>query len=212
MLRFFQDWNILFTLGVLTLKRRKRLSAHRQQYLSMNCPGTTTWCERWMNAHIVTSFPSLNSLCRSNPMLKCKKHLMTSNSCSFLALGGTNSHVINIYYLCGLFPLISAVFCFSFYYQKSVWSIKVDPLVRGQPVCPQIGDTCCILTSRRFPLPGILSSHPVHLILQITKDIFHFEFFFFLGGGVFHFEYTLTWHCCSWCLSSLFMSIISESS
>lgn len=98
---------------VLTLKKSKRLSAHRQQYLSMNCPGTTTRCERRMNVRMVTSFPSLHSLCRSNHMLKCKKHLTTtSNSCSFLTLGGTNPHVINVYYLCSLFPQISVLLLF----------------------------------------------------------------------------------------------------
>lgn len=132
---------------------------------------------------IVTSFPSLNSLCRSNHMLKCKEHLMASNSCSFPTLRGTNPHVINICYLCSLFLRISAVFVFHSTIRKACEVSKWTPLIRGQTMCPQIEDTCRMLMSRRFSLPGILSSHPAHLILQITKDIFHFEFFFLFKWG-----------------------------
>ena len=49
--------------------------------------------------------------------------------------------------------------------------------------------------------PFNLVDHKRHLSLWI----------FFFKWGVFHFEYTLIWHCCSRCFSSL-MSITSQSS
>ena len=127
-----QDWNILFTLVVLTLKKSKLLSAHRQQYLSSPELPWKYHAVWKMNVCIVDSFPSLHSLCRSNYVLTCKKQITTkSNSCSFFTPGGINPHVMNIYHRCSLFPWISVFLCFSLYCQKCMWSIKVDPLWQG---------------------------------------------------------------------------------